>query len=153
MIVCGCQEAAKTGASPLESHIKAAFPNASIVSTKSKLKHWTTVHEAKLTEGGKELEVTLSKEGEVLKVETKVDLSDVPKPVADAITAAAKDGKILEVEKIERRATIKDGKAVKLDKPETYYEAEYCGKLGLKSEIKLAPDGTRRTHQASPQKA
>jgi hypothetical protein len=152
MIASGCQPAAKVENASLESHIKESFPNATIVSMKGELKHLTKVHEAKLKEGDKDLEVTLAEDGTILKVETKLSMSEVPKPVADAITAAAKGSPIQEVEKVERRGTIKCGKPVKLETPETYYEAEYK-KLGLKHEIKLAPDGSRWTKHGSKPKA
>lgn len=153
LVISGCEQTAKVTNAPLESQIKESFPNATIVSTKSKLKHLTTVQEAKLNDGGKVLEVTLAKDGTILKVETEVALSDVPKPVAVAIGEAAKGRKVAEIEKVERRGTIKAGKAQKLDNPEVYYEVKYLGALGIKSEIKLAPDGTRRSHSASHKKA
>jgi len=146
LIVSGCQPATEVANAPIESQIKESFPNASVVSTKSKLKHFTVVREVKLNDGGKELEVRVAKDGTILKVETEVALSDVPKPVADAIAEATKGRKVLEVEKVERRATIKAGKAQKLDTPEVYYEVEYPGFLGIETEIKLMPDGSRRSH-------
>ena len=146
LIISGCQPTAEVANAPLESQIKESFPNASIVSTKSKLKHFTVVKKAKLNDGGKEVEVTVAKDGTILKVETEMALSDVPKPVADAITEATKGRKVLEIEKVERRGTIKAGKAQKLDNPEVYYEVEYPGVLGIKTEIKLTPDGSRRSH-------
>jgi len=153
LIISGCQPSTKVADAPIESQIKESFPNASVVSTKSKLKHFTVVKEVKLSDGGKEVEVRVAKDGSILKVETEVALSDVPKPVADAIAAETKGREVLEIEKVERRATIKAGKAQKLDTPEVYYEVEYRGVLGIKTEIKLTPDGSRRSHHASRQKA
>ncbi len=153
LIISGCEPTATVGNASLESQIKESFPNASIVSTESKLKHFATVHEVELKDDGKELEVTIAKDGTILKVETEVTLNDVPKPVADAIAAETKGREVLEIEKVERRGTIKAGKAQKLDTPEVYYEVEYRGFLGIENEIKLTPDGKRRSHRTSQQKA
>jgi len=141
--------AATSDNAPVESHIKKAFPSATIVSTKTALKHFSKIYEAKLNDGGKELEVALAPDGTILKVETKMAPRDLPKPVADAASEIVKAGKIIEVEKIERRGTVRSGKAQSLDKPEVYFEIEYSGTLGIKSEAKLNPDGTRRTHKRS----
>jgi hypothetical protein len=146
LIISGCQPTAEVANAPIESQIKESFPNATVVSTKSKLKHFTTVKEVKLNDNGKEVEVRAAKDGTILKVETEVALSDVPKPVADAIAAETKGRKDVEIEKVERRGTIKAGKVQKLDPPEVYYEVEYPGFLGIETEIKLMPDGTRRKH-------
>lgn len=145
VLAAGCQPTTKPAASPVDAHIKKAFPNADIVSTKSKLKHLTKVYEAKLKEGGKETEVTLSSDGVILKIETEVNIGDLPKPVADAVAKLTQGAKGVEVEKIERKGTLKGNKAVSLDAPEVYYEVEYS-KMYIKREVKLAADGSRRTH-------
>ncbi len=95
-----------------------------------------------MKQGDREMEVKLSFDGVIIEVETKMAMSEVPKAVAEAITAAAKGAEVIEVEKVELMGKIKSGKVVKLDKPKVFYEAKYR-KWGIPVEIKVAPDGSR----------
>lgn len=117
--------------------IDALYPNAEIEEMdmgKESLK----VFEVELKQNGQELEVMLALDGMLMEVETEMTAQELPEAVAKAIEAAAEGATVNEVSKETIYAVVK---VVKLDQPQTTYEAE-MNKEGAKCEIELAADGT-----------
>jgi len=140
-VVCVVTYANKEKKCPLPDAVKAAisslYPQAKIEEVKVE-KEELKLYEVELDQNGVELKVTLSPDGMLVEVETEVATKDLPDVVAAAITKAAGGAEVKKVEKEIAHAVVK---LVKLDKPETTYEAKVV-KDGKKSEIKLAADGT-----------
>lgn len=96
------------------------------------------VYEVELEHNGREVELTIAPDGTILEVETEIPLEDLPEAVAQAIAQAAQGATIKEVDKEVSYAVLK---LVKLDQPQTSYEAE-LDKDGAECEIEFAADGT-----------
>jgi len=120
--------------------INAAFPGATIEKVKLEDEDGVKVFEAELKVKDAEIEVTVSQDGVIVEVETEITVEALPKVVADALAKAADGGKIEEVTKEEERATVKDGKLVKLDTPTIKYSAEIV-KGDKKMKVEIAADG------------
>jgi hypothetical protein len=95
------------------------------------------VYEVELELGSEELELMMTPDGMLVEVETEISMDALPPAVAKAITEAAQGAKIEEVSKEVTYAVVK---LVKLDKPQTSYEAELT-KDGAECEIEVAADG------------
>lgn len=121
--------------------IKAAFPQARMVEFEQDSEGGLAAYEVELDQDGKEVEVTVSRDGVILEVETEIARSELPKAVADALAKAAGDAKVEEIVREETRAVVRDGKVVKLDEPTITYEAE-LRKDGQETEVEFAADGT-----------
>jgi len=117
--------------------LDALYPNAEIEEVEVK-KEGLKVYEVELEQNGQEVEATLAADGTLVEVETEMTVEDLPEPIAKAIEKAAEGATIKEVEKEVTYAVVK---LVKLDEPQTSYEAE-LSREGAKCEIEVAADGT-----------
>ncbi len=117
--------------------LDALYPNAEIEEAKVE-KEGLKVYEVELEQNGREIEVTLAKDGTLLEVETEMTLQALPEAVAKAIEKASEGATIKEVSKEVTYAVVK---LVKLAQPQTSYEAE-LSKEGAECEIEVAADGT-----------
>ena len=117
--------------------LDALYPNAEIEEAKVE-KEGLKVYEVELEQNGREIEVMLAKDGTLLEVETEMTVQALPQLVAKAIAEAAEGATIKEVSKEVTYAVVK---LVKLDQPQTSYEAE-LSKQGAECEIEVAADGT-----------
>jgi len=117
--------------------LDALYPNAEIEEAKVE-KEGLKVYEVELEQNGREIEVMLAKDGTLLEVETEMTVQGLPEAVAKAIAEAAEGATINEVSKEVTYAVVK---LIKLDQPQTSYEAE-LSKEGAKCEIEVAADGT-----------
>ena len=88
-----------------------------------------TMYEVETVANGKTRDMTFDATGAVVSVEQDVAIDSIPAPARAAIQKKAAGGKIAKVE------TITKGNSVT-------YEAAIVGKLGKKSEIIVAADGT-----------
>lgn len=113
------------------------YPNAEIEETNVE-KEGLKVYEVELEQNGREVEVTLAPDGTLVEVETEITVQGLPELVAKAIEKAAEGATVKEVEKEVTYAVVK---LVKLEQPQTSYEAE-LSREGAKCEIELAADGT-----------
>ena len=145
VLAAGCSQTVDLGqVSPAAADaIKKAFPAASITKATLESGGALKLYEVGLAQGQQTMETTVSAEGQLVEVETVVALSEVPKPVEDAVTKAVGDGKLIKLEKVEHRGKVQAGKFVPLDPPEVFYEAKYIRWL-IMHEVEWAPDGTVR---------
>ena len=121
--------------------LRAAFPDATMEQVDSEYKNGVGIYEARLTRADQVMDVTVSHEGTIIEVESTVAMSDTPKAVADAISAAAETGTITKIEKVELRGAVRSGRIVCFDTPQMFYEVKYR-KWGIIREVKVAPDGS-----------
>lgn len=117
--------------------LDALYPNAEIGEAKVE-KEGLKVYEVELEQNGQEIEVMLAKDGTLLEVETEMTVQELPEAAAKAIEKAAEGAIINEVSKETTYAVVK---LIKLDQPQTSYEAE-LSKEGTVCEIEVAADGT-----------
>lgn len=117
--------------------VKALYPKGEIEEVEVE-KEGIKLYEVELEQNGKEYEVAVTADGNVVEVETEIGLASLPPRVRAAITEAAEGGKVGEVTKEVTYAVVK---LVVLDKPVTSYEAEVV-KDGSECEIEVAANGT-----------
>lgn len=117
--------------------LDALYPNAEIEETEVE-KEGLKVYEVELEQNDREVEVTLAPDGTLVEVETETTIQCLPEPVAKAIEKAAEGATVKEVSKEVTHAVVK---LVKLDQPQTSYEAK-LSRQGTKCEIEVAADGT-----------
>lgn len=100
--------------------IEAICPGAKIQEVEAE-QEGIRVIEVVVHQDGQERSVTLTEDGVVMAVESKVSDDDLPPAVAKTLKAKAAGGKIVEIEKEEIRAEVR---LVKLPRPKTLYEAK-----------------------------
>jgi hypothetical protein len=123
--------------------VKKAFPAASVDETVAESDGALKLYEVELTEGQREVTVTVSAEGTIIEVETVMALNEVPKPVEEAVTKAVGDGKLDKLEKVEHRGKVRAGKIEMLDTLDVLYEAKYW-RWWIRHEVQWNPDGSIR---------
>ncbi len=121
----------------VEAAIKALYPQAVIEEVQVE-QEGLKVYEVELEQNRQDVEVTVAPDGTIVEVETELAMEDLPPAVAAAITQAAEGARIKEVIEEVTYAVVK---LVKLDRPQTSYEAELI-RDGKISEIEVAADGT-----------
>jgi len=138
--VAGCTMDMSSITPEARTAIESRFPDAKVQEVQAKL---GGLYEIEMLDGKRSLEVKLHQDGTIIEIETSIDASDLPKPVAD--TAAEKSGgrELKEIEKVELLARQTLGGIEKLEKPENFYEIEWLV-AGFEHEIKVNPDGTIR---------
>ncbi len=144
LLAAGCSQNVDLNrdAPQADAAVKAALPEASMTGASREHKIGVTLYEVHMTQGHRELDVTVSAEGQIIEVETTVELSDVPEPARGAIAAATKDATIDKLERVEHRGKLRGGRITMLDAPEVLYEANYH-KGVMRHEVQWAADGRR----------
>ena len=124
--------------------IEAIFPRAVITDAEKEHEDGVPLYEVVLTQDGRDMEVKVSAEGVVIEIAARIRFRDLPKPVASAVTKAARGGKVVKVEKLDVRALARSGGFVKLDEPLTLYEVKYAPPMGKpKVEVVFSSAGTK----------
>jgi len=139
----GCAKPPEPPPLPLgaDTAIRAGFYKAEIEDVEIGSQGGARLYEAELTYEGREVEVEVTPDGMIAQIEREVTMAEVPPAVADAITRAAGDGKIEEIERTEVFAVGQEGQVVPLTPTKVFYEAEF--EKGCREyEVRVAPDGT-----------
>jgi len=116
--------------------IMVSYPQATI--EEAKMEKVFKVYEVELKQDKQELELKVAPDGTIIAIENKMAKENLPAAVSAALSKAADGATIKEVEQKVTHAVLKP---IKLDKPQTSYEAELT-KDGKTCEIKFAADGT-----------
>jgi hypothetical protein len=116
--------------------VKVAYPQGEIEKVKAEREF--EVFELLLKQNGQEIEPTITPEGIITGVETKVGKEILPDIVAKALSKEAQGAEIKSIDQEIKYYVIKP---VKLDVPETNFEAKLV-KDGKVCEIKLSASGT-----------
>jgi hypothetical protein len=132
----GVVEAARRRALPpaVAKAVKEAFPEATVTSFGRERERGVMYYEVSLRDHGNRIEVEVAPDGSIGEIEAVVDMADVPAGVTDQIRRATRGGRILRVEKHERRGVGRGGRFVPLDRPRTFYEVKYS-RNGRRREI------------------
>jgi len=104
----------------VKSAVNADYPNPEIEEAKVE-KEGLKIYEVKLEQNDQEIEVMLAPDGTLLEVETEMTVQAIPEAVAKAIEKAAEGATVKEVN---REVTYAVVKLIKLNQPQTSYEAE-----------------------------
>lgn len=118
--------------------LKKAFPDATFEKIEREREGMARLHEVKLRQPGREIEVKLAPDGTVVEVETKVDVEDLPEAAAEVVRAFARFAIML---KLEKKEVFARTAPVRLPKPGIVYEAEIRKSFWREQEIQVAPDG------------
>ena len=141
VMVCVVAYAAKHKEISLPDAVKAAvsamYPQAAIEKTEME-KESLPVYSMELKQNGHVFELTVAPDGTIVDSESVVALSELPDAVKAAIAKAAEGATVKEVKK---EVTYWVVRLVKLDKPNTTYEAELV-KDGKELTVEFAADGT-----------
>ena len=105
--------------------VGAAFPEAAIVGVERARESGVMLYDVRLEQDGKVIGVEVSPDGVIGEIESIVSPQDVPKDIADSIAKATSGGRIVSIERHERRGAIKSGRFVKLEKPKVMYEVRF----------------------------
>jgi uncharacterized membrane protein YkoI len=121
----------------VKNAVLAALPQGVIEKTKMEEQEFK-IYAVILKQNGQESELKITPDSTVLAVETKVGKETIPDAVAKALSKSAEGA---EIKGVEQKVTYAVVKPVKLDVPETTYEADIT-KDGNNCEVKLAANGT-----------
>lgn len=128
----------------MEKAVRDSFPGAELAKLEVDEEAGVKIYDVELKADRGEIEV--AEDGTILEISTIIQMTDLPKPAADAIQKAAADAQA-EIRKIERSETraevVKEqggGKIVRLTPPRYAYEVEFS-KEGKTGEMEVAPDG------------
>jgi len=122
--------------------LKTAFPGVFIESVhRDDEDEDFVVYWVEMEHKGQGLEVAVTPEGLVVRIEQEADKQNAPKPVAEAIAREAGGARILEFQQAEVRALASHGRFHELEKPLLLFNAELV-KDKMAAEMTVAADGT-----------
>ncbi|MBT4815429.1 MAG: hypothetical protein HON70_07005, partial [Lentisphaerae bacterium] len=96
--------------------IEANFPDAKITGVGRERERGAYYYEVNLKQGSRRFEVEVTSEGVIGEIEAKVKITDVPAALLKVIRRRVGDGRIVRVEKHERRGIARGGRFVPLEK-------------------------------------
>ena len=122
----------------VSSAVASAFPGDGVADSEPDSEDGVSLYSVELSSGA---EVLVTADGVILEVAYETEMSKVPAAAAQALQKAAAGAAIDEVLRLEIRAEIEGGKAVRLGESEILYSASFR-KGGKTGEIDVAADGT-----------
>jgi uncharacterized membrane protein YkoI len=131
--------------------IRLYFPEARITRIGQERERGAWYYEVSLREGKRRFEVEVTEDGVIGEIEARVLLSDMPEGLQAQVRQRVGQGKIVRVEKHERRGVARSGKFVSLATPRISYEVKYTDVYGERQELQLSstailevPDAVRQ---------
>jgi hypothetical protein len=120
--------------------VEAKFPDAAVKEVEQES---CCLYEIELAHKDVDHELKVHRNGTIIEIETEIEASALPQPVADTMAKKLKDHKPDEIERVERlgRQTLTGAEA--MTETEVYYEIEWTVS-GFEKEIKVNADGTLR---------
>ncbi len=116
--------------------IKKVFPRATVNEVQRE-EEGLVLYEVELELDGEEIEVEVTPDGQIVKIEKRMTRGNLPKAVKRTLARLAGNAEIKDIERAECYAVVK---LVKLDKPKIVYEVEFI-QDGKEVEIKISEDG------------
>jgi len=122
----------------VSSAVASAFPGTTVADSEQETEEGVSAYFVELSSG---TEVFVTADGVILEVAYKAQMSSFPAAAAQALQKAGAGATLDGAQRVEVRAEIEGGKAVKLPKPDTEYSATFkkSGKVG---EVRALADGT-----------
>jgi len=118
--------------------IKLNFPDAKITSIGRERERGAWYYDVNLADGKRKIEVEVTEDGVIGEIEGRVLFSDIPKSLQEKVRKRVGRGKLVRVEKHERRGVARSGKFVPISKPRISYEVKYYDVSGKRRELQLA---------------
>jgi hypothetical protein len=118
--------------------IKANFPDARITGIGKERERGAWYYEVVLHEGKRRFEVEITDEGVIGEIEGKVMFTDLPPELQQKVRKRVGRGRLVRVEKHERRGVARSGKFVPLKETRISYEIKYYNEIGERRELQLA---------------
>lgn len=128
---------AETASKAAIDAIKANFPGMKVVDVDRETERGARYYEVNLTDGKRRFEVEVSPDGVIGEIEAVVSVHDLPPALFEKLRERVGRGRVVRVEKHERRGIARSGKFVPLDEPRISYEAKYVTARGDRREIQL----------------
>jgi uncharacterized membrane protein YkoI len=120
--------------------IKANFPDARITGIGRERERGAWYYEVVLHEGKRRFEVEITDDGVIGEIEGKVTFADLPPELQQKVRERVGRGRLVRVEKHERRGVARSGEFVPLSKTRISYEIKYYNASGERRELQLASD-------------
>ncbi len=120
--------------------IRANFPDAKVTKINRERERGAWYYEVVLNNNERRLEVEVSPEGVIGEIEGKVEFKDLPAPLQQKVRDRVGRGKLVRVERHERRGVARSGKFVALHQPRISYEIKYYNEAGERRELQLLSD-------------
>jgi hypothetical protein len=124
--------------SAVAAALKAECPDCVIAKVSREVEDGVKIYDFEFRKGQGEMDIAA--DGTIVNRETPIKSDDVPAAALEAIRKAASGGKIVQIEKDEIRAELKDGKITKLDSPKYDYEADLVKGARI-TEVVVTPKG------------
>jgi hypothetical protein len=86
--------------------VKDKFPKAAITGSAKEVENGKTSYEISLKDGEQAIDVSLSEDGKILVIEKAMAVKDLPKAVADAVSAKYPKGKVKTAEELTTGTTV-----------------------------------------------
>ena len=125
---------------PVANTFKTLFPNGTIAKLDVEEENGVMVYDFEFTAGTREKEADIAGDGTMIESTLVVAPGDIPAPAMKTIKKTANGAKLGRLEWLETFYELKDGKLVKLPKPEIHYAAEMSRK-DQKAEVFVDPAG------------
>jgi len=121
-----------------ENAIRANFPDARITGIGRERERGAWYYEVNLRQGTRRFEVEITDAGVIGEIEARIKFGDLADEVQDLVRQRTHGGKIVRVEKHERRGIARNGRFVPLREPTILYEIRYVTRDGRRREIRVA---------------
>jgi uncharacterized membrane protein YkoI len=118
--------------------IKANFPGARITGVGRERERGAWYYEVVLKDGESRFEVEVTEDGVIGEIEAKVLVDDLPPELQEKVRTQVGQGRLVRVEKHERRGVARSGKFVPLSRTRISYEIKYYNVAGERRELQLA---------------
>ena len=142
MTLAAAALAAGTAALPEKAAavVKANFPDARITGVGRERERGAWYYEVDLQDGKRRIGMEVTEDGVVGEIESRVLLSDLPDSLQEKVRDRIGRGRVVRVEKHERRGVARSGTFVPISKPRISYEVKYYDEGGRRRELQLASD-------------
>ena len=125
---------------PVASTFKTMFPNATIEKLDAEEENGVMVYDFEFNAGGREKESDIAGDGTMVESTLVIAAKDIPAPAMKTIKSTAKGAKLGRMEWLETFYELKDGKVIKLPKPQIHYAVEMT-RGDKKAEVFVDPAG------------
>lgn len=122
--------------------LKNLYPRGQVLSVGVEREHGVLFYEVEVREGNAALEIEVTPDGDIGEIESRVMLTELPKPAMEGLRKWTAGASIGEVERHEVRGVPRDGRFVEVEPAIVFYEAKYEAD-GVRKEISVLQDGSR----------
>ena len=126
----------------VDEAVKEKFPRAVITEAEKENEDGVELYQIAVIQDGGDTEMTLSPNGVVVEIETRISRRDLPQAVSAAVAGTVGRGRLGKVTRLDVHALTDTGNLVELDRPRQLYEVQYVPTGGKgKVETLFSADG------------